>query len=256
MERKKPENQSEIVHTIARINNREFLFIAKVIDLFFTLIHLIFNRYDATIYAAVIMTNHIHLMHHIPTQNPDTKLGERLEKKGILVTVGDLKRHFLSQFAKKANTLFNVDKKGRVILNIENFKGELRPRFGCLIENRSKSIPVKNTNHGLANLIYMFLNPVRAGIVRHPKDYQHSNYEMYASGIKKTGYEFHPEYLELGSTLEACAKIFAELIEEQLEDILKNLIDRANITLNNRESYFKNIKAVINFVSTFFHLRI
>lgn len=256
MSRKQNNQNSEIVHTIARINNREFLLVDKVIGLFFNLLHLIFPKYSAEVYAAVIMTNHIHLLHHIPSKNPQTKYGKRSEKKGVLVKLGDLKRHFLSQFARQANSLLQVNDKGKVVLNFQEFTGKLRQRFGCLIENRSKSIPVINDNHGLANLIYIFLNPVRAGIVKHPKDYKYSNYNMYSSGILQDGYKFHPDYLALGSTLEICARVFTEMVEEQLMEILISFSKNIKNTWDKRDAFKTNIFEAIAFVTKFFKKRL
>lgn len=256
MTRKQNNQTSEIVHTIARINNREFLLVGEIIRLFYKLLHLIFPSYDAEIYAAVIMTNHIHLLHRIPAKNPETQYGKMVEKKGLLVKIGDLKRHFFSQFAKQANMLLKVNNKGKVLSDIEALKEKFRQRFGCLIEDRSKSIPLINTNHGLANLIYIFLNPVRAGLVKHPKEYKYSNYLMYSTGNPQEGFQFHPEYLALGNTLEACAKVFTEMVEEKLLEIPATLLKTIKTNWAKREAYKANIVETLNFVTKFFQLRI
>ena len=220
----------ETAHTIARINNREFLLKDQIIKLFQSFIFSIFPRYGATIYCFIVMTNHIHLLHQSPTKNPDTKYGKKMERNKKLIEIGDLKRHLFSQFAKAANKIIKVDKLGKVIEDIKNLNGKFRERFGCLIEDRSKSIPVRDENHGLANLIYIFLNAVRAGIVKHPKEYEYSNYNMYASGLAIPGFSFHPEYLALGNTLDEAARVFTGMIEEAVAEILQTFENTNYIT--------------------------
>ena len=161
-----------------------------------------------------------------------------------------------SQFAKAANKLIKVDKLGKVIEDLQNLKGKVRERFGCLIEDRSKSIAVRDPNHGLENLVYMFLNPVRAGIVKHPKDYEHSNYNMYATGIAMEGFSFHPEYLELGNNLDDAAWVFNSMIEEAIIEIMKSFEKLELQGLFKREAFSSNIKTAILFVKNFFHLKL
>ena len=52
-------------------------------------------------------------------------------------------------------------------------------RTGHLFQDRFKSEPVEDDKYFLTVLAYIHQNPVRAGLVRHPKDYAESSYGEY-----------------------------------------------------------------------------
>ncbi|MBN2395876.1 MAG: hypothetical protein JXC36_05350 [Candidatus Atribacteria bacterium] len=54
-------------------------------------------------------------------------------------------------------------------------------RVGHLLQGRYKSILVDKENYLLKLSCYMVLNPVRIGIVKDPKDYKCSSYQVTAS---------------------------------------------------------------------------
>ena len=59
------------------------------------------------------------------------------------------------------------------------------------------------------------MNPVRAGMVKHPKDYPFHNFHAYAYGkhVYSGLFVYHPAYLALGDTPEARRHAFNRLIE-------------------------------------------
>jgi putative transposase len=62
--------------------------------------------------------------------------------------------------------------------------------------------PDSNGRHILTVMRYGDLNPVRAGLVRSPKDYAWSSYRHYAFGETNPLIDDEPEYLALGNTPE------------------------------------------------------
>jgi putative transposase len=78
-----------------------------------------------------------------------------------------------------------------------------KSRRGQVVTQRMKSPmiqPGANGRHILTVMRYGDLNPVRAGIVRSPKDYLWSSYRHYAFGEPNPLIEDEPEYLALGRT--------------------------------------------------------
>ncbi len=242
------------VHTMCRVNNREYLFGKEIKALFLTFLHLVFPRYGAAVYYVCLMSNHAHLLHQTPTKNPNTPYGRFLERNQCLAENGDLLRHFLSMFAKKANKLIEVDRFGKVVGFVADGTVKLRQRFNRLIEENSKSVQVKTSRDALAELIYLALNPVRAGLVKHPRDYVHSTYQMYATGQVMPGYTFHPAYLELGETLAACAAAFCELIDEAVAEVrgaFRTLVAHNENAWKKRSWYHQHITDARAVVSRF-----
>jgi putative transposase len=76
-------------------------------------------------------------------------------------------------------------------------------RRGQVVTQRMKSPliqPDSNGRHILTVMRYGDLNPVRAGMVRSPKDYAWSSYRHYAFGEPNPLISDEPEYLALGRT--------------------------------------------------------
>jgi putative transposase len=73
-------------------------------------------------------------------------------------------------------------------------------RTGTLWEGRFKSSVVSKDEYLLACCRYIELNPVRAGIVDHPKDYFWSSYGFRAEGRRDRLLDEDPVYTSLGET--------------------------------------------------------
>jgi putative transposase len=71
-------------------------------------------------------------------------------------------------------------------------------RSGTLFEGRFKSSIVQTRRYLLACQRYIELNPVRAGMVKHPADYPWSSHRMHAFGVQAGMWRPHAEYLALG----------------------------------------------------------
>ena len=76
-----------------------------------------------------------------------------------------------------------------------------KSRRGQVVSQRMKSPLIQPDGHGrhvLTVMRYGDLNPVRAGMVRSPKDYPWSSYRHYAFGEPNPLIDDEPEYLALG----------------------------------------------------------
>jgi putative transposase len=83
------------------------------------------------------------------------------------------------------------------------YNRQQKRRRGQVVTQRMKSPmiqPEARGRHVLTVMRYGDLNPVRAGMVRSPKDYAWSSYRHYAFGEPNTLVSDEPEYIALGRT--------------------------------------------------------
>lgn len=73
-------------------------------------------------------------------------------------------------------------------------------RSGQVVMDRLASPRIQNGPHMLVTMRYGDANPVRAGVVRSPKDWAWSSYRHYAFGEPNPLVDDCPEYLALGRT--------------------------------------------------------
>ena len=73
-------------------------------------------------------------------------------------------------------------------------------RTGTLWEGRFKSALISSPTYYLACSRYIDLNPLRAGLVAHPAEYEWSSFAYLAFGEPDQIITRHPEYLALGVT--------------------------------------------------------
>ena len=109
-----------------------------------------------------------------------------------VVVVATLGQEEFSRFWKIVNQLF-----------ARWYNRQQKSRRGQVVTQRMKSPmiqPGASGRHVLTVMRYGDLNPVRAGMVRSPKDYAWSSYRHYAFGEPNPLIEDEPEYLALGRT--------------------------------------------------------
>jgi len=151
------------------------------------------------------MSNHHHIFNQAPTKWPKGENATPYEvlkgELGLPIPIGHMFRDCFSLFARKINTL--------------------QKRVGAVIRDRTKTVLVNSPEQAITLLIYIFLNPVRAGIVNHPSEYLYSNYNQYAHGKKgyfKDLFTYHPAYLALGNTWTKRRRVFRRLVEAALKE--------------------------------------
>jgi putative transposase len=143
-----------VYHVLNRGNAR-----ASIFDddgdriLFLTIFTQVVKRYNWVCHAYCLMDNHYHLL----VETPDGNLS---------VGMRQLNGNFTQAFNRKHH------------------------RDGHLFRGRFKSILVEKENHLLELCRYIVLNPVRAGMVKTPEEYQWSSY------LSTLGKHPMPEYLK------------------------------------------------------------
>jgi putative transposase len=138
------------------------------------------NHYGCAIHAYVLMTNHVHL----------------------LLTP-----------AKASSLPRTMQSLGRRYVRYINFTHE---RTGTLWEGRYRAAPVDNEGYFLACCRYIELNPVRAGMVRAPRDYAHSSYRAHAYGAHDPLVADHETYSALGRNDADRRRVYRDLFREDL----------------------------------------
>ncbi len=170
------------VHIIQRGNNRSACFFAEE-DYALYLFHLerLAARFDCSVHAWCLMTNHVHL----------------LMTPGTDASCGLLMKHLGQRYVQYVN--------------------RVRKRTGTLWEGRFRSCLAQTENYVLACYRYIELNPVRAGMTRHPRDYPWSSYRANAEGIPNGLRAPHPEYVRLGESSETQRAAYRGLFTDQLD---------------------------------------
>lgn len=115
------------------------------------------------IHAWVLMANHVHL---------------------LLTPTGNQCASMLMQYL------------GRSYVRLFNRR---HSRTGTLWEGRFRSSLIQSERYLLTCQRYIELNPVRAGLVRHPSEYHWSSYHTNALGIHSSFVKPHEAYLSLGN---------------------------------------------------------
>lgn len=134
-------------HVIQRGNNRNIIFAGEN-DYRFYLECLAdaSGKHSCDIHAYVLMTNHVHLLltpHH---------------KDSIAKTLQSVGRRYVQYF------------------------NHVYQRTGTLWEGRYKATLIDSEAYLLTCYRYIELNPVRAGLVSHPREYPWSSYRLHGEG--------------------------------------------------------------------------
>src|SRR5713226_5355391 len=170
-------------HIIQRGNNRQpIFFLEDDYRCFLECLRQAKLKCGCRIYAYVLMTNHFHLL---------------LEP----IEVGNLGR-FMQSVGRRYDRNVN----------------ETYRRSGTLWEGRFKRAAVSRDEYLIACSRYIELNPVRAGLVKHPKEYRWSSYPYRALGILDRLLDDDPWYTGLGTSREERQKKYRDWVESQIEE--------------------------------------
>jgi putative transposase len=198
-------------HIIQRGNNRAVTFFADDdFRYFLECLRQAKVKCHCRIFAYVLMTNHFHLL---------------VEPAGV----GDLGRFMQSV--------------GRRYVRYVN---ETYRRTGTLWEGRFKSAAVSRDEYLIACSRYIELNPVRAGIVTHPKDYRWSSYQRRALGVSDRLLDEDPWYSGLGTTDRDKQERYRQWIDSQISerewDEIRQATQRGRSI--GRETFQKQVEAM------------
>jgi len=123
------------------------------------------GKYHCAIHAYVLMTNHVHLL--LTPERPDS--------------AGLLMKHLGQRYVQYVNRTYR--------------------RSGTLWEGRFRSCLTQSEDYVLTCYRYIELNPVRADMVQHPRDYRWSSYRANAEGATDPCLTPHDEYSRLGRSV-------------------------------------------------------
>ncbi len=149
------------------------------------------RRFDCSIHAYCLMTNHVHLL------------------------VTPHQHGACARLMKQVNQCY--------VQRLNKAAG----RSGTLWEGRFHSSLVCSENYALACYRYIELNPVRAGMVAHPRDYRWSSYQTNAEGRLDPMLSPHPAYVSLGDEPECRESAYRCLFDTELQPTLIEEIRKA-----------------------------
>src|SRR5437016_8108974 len=173
------------VHIIQRGNNRSACFHADD-DYGLYLAHLreLAAGFECAVHAYCLMTNHVHLL----------LTPQRAEGCALLM------KHLGQRYVQHVNRTYR--------------------RSGTLWEGRFRSCLTDSEHYLLACHRYIELNPVRAAIVRHPRQYRWSSYRVNAEGKASDLIMPHEQYRRLGRSAQARRQAYRELVHAPLDGIV------------------------------------
>ncbi len=97
-------------------------------------------------------------------------------------------------------------------------------RTGTLWDGRYRAAPIDSEAHFLACCCYIEFNPVRAGMVAHPRDYRWSSWRAHAAGAADPLVSDHPLYRGLGRSDAERQKEYWALLRPALDaDFIETL---------------------------------
>lgn len=176
-------------HIILRGNNRTDLFLEEADFLFFLeKLQAGCEKHSCDLHAYVLMNNHVHLL-----LTPHTA-------HGISKMMQMLGRYYVQYF----NAHYQ--------------------RSGTLFEGRYKATLIDSETYLLTCMRYIELNPVRAGLVRHPSEYGWSSYQRTAGGQTSSLIKPHVAYQRLGRSNDERLTAYRQLFKQQLSEHSMNEI--------------------------------
>ncbi len=172
-----------VYHILSRGNNRQDIFKdERDYKKYIEILQKYKDRYRFKLYHYVLMKNHVHLVL------------EPTDRGGSLAEV----------------------MKGINLSYAQYYKSRYK-HIGHFWQDRYKSIIISKDDYLLACGSYVELNPVRAGIVKDPRDYKWSSYNAYAYGKKDSFLEKLPIYNELSKDETERRKRYREFIKGMLK---------------------------------------
>jgi putative transposase len=170
------------LHVIQRGNNRSAIFFCD--DDYVRYLGWLAEAaagYGCAIHAYVLMTNHVHLLVTPATAESVPRMMQSLGRRYV--------RHVNASYR----------------------------RTGTLWEGRYRGAPIDSEAYFLACCRYIELNPVRAGVARHPRDYRWSSWHAHAHGAVDVLVKDHPLYRGLGRTVAERQKEYRALFRSALD---------------------------------------
>ena len=171
-------------HVIQRGNNRQVIFCDEEDFTWYVYwLKEYAKQHSVAVHAWVLMTNHVHLL-----------CTPQEDNRGVSAMMQSIGRMYVRRF---------------------NAKYE---RTGTLWEGRFRSCVVDSEKYLMTVSRYIELNPVRAGLAKHPANYKWSSYHRNARGVHTSLCTEHPIYTSLGTDPEARQKSYRALFHDELSN--------------------------------------
>jgi putative transposase len=182
------------LHVIQRGNNKQLTFFSDGDrQLYLGLLAELLQQHRCYLHAYVLMTNHVHLL----------VTSERLD--GISMLMKDLGQRYVQHVNRT------------------------RKRSGSLWEGRFRSSIVDTDSYLFTCYRYVELNPVRAGVVRHPLEYAWSSYRTNTAGEPSLVVTPHENFIALGDNDSSRRCAYESMFQTNLsEAMLQQIRDAAN----------------------------
>ena len=188
-----------IYHCLSRVVDRQFLFKKAEKEQFVYFMRLYSRFCGVRILSYCVMSNHFHLLVEVPpgegSSMPDAEFLKRL---GVLYSdweVGQVKEELAEARKRRGDDRLEAIKERYTYRmgDLSEFMKTLKQRYtqwfnnkhgrrGTLWEERYKSVLVEDGYTARVMAAYIDLNPVRAGIVRDPKNYRWCSYASALAG--------------------------------------------------------------------------
>jgi putative transposase len=193
-------------HVVQRGNNREPCFLGEGdYRRYLDDLRDVSQKSGCQLHAYVLMTNHVHLL-----ITPETRYG-----------IGQMMQALGRRYVYFVNHTYR--------------------RTGTLWEGRYKASLIDSEPYLLICMRYIELNPVRAGMVRHPGEYGWSSYAANAQGKVDPLITRHAMYLALDSSEEGRQRAYRELFRHHMDhEELHSIRDALNHELVLGRSHFKD----------------
>jgi len=199
-------------HIIQRGNNRTACFFSDDDYLFYLeILKEQAIKTDCSVHAYVLMTNHVHLL----------LTPERVDSAALLMK--NLGQRYVQYINRKYQ------------------------RSGTLWEGRFRSCLTQSESYVMACYRYIELNPVRAGIVTHPRAYRWSSYGFNGEGRKNQLLTPHDQYIKISRKELTRRKGYRALFKAEIDEESDNKIRAAtngNFVLGN-ERFQAEIAATV-----------
>ena len=150
-------------------------------------------RFGCAVHAYALMTNHVHLL----------LTPAKADSAGLLM------KHLGQRYVQYVNRSYR--------------------RSGTLWEGRFRSCLTQTEDYVLACYRYIELNPVRAGMVKHPRDYRWTSYHANADGRRDGLITPHDQYLRLGRGEDARREAYRALFKAHMDE---ETVDRIRAATN------------------------
>lgn len=200
-------------HIIQRGNNRNACFYAEAdYHCYLRTLGEQAVKYGCAIHAYVLMTNHVHLL----------VTPEKTDSAALMM------KHLGQRYVQYINRTYR--------------------RSGTLWEGRFKSCLAQEEAYVLTCYRYIELNPVRADMVNHPRDYPWSSYRSNGEGMADSLLTPHSDYLRLGMTEQERLTAYRGLFQAHIDPEKINAIRTAtngNYVLGDNR-FQKEIEQMLN----------